>query len=279
MKETGNNREQKIAKLKPIVLDSLKKTFANNEEVANSLEKIFEPLSKKPSFVPDRATLELGLRFLHEADRDIKSCKLLNSKSFYPHAVYHLQQASEKLVKAYVLQEGYFNATELHKQLMNHQTPLILINATLIKTGFKAIAMLTKDPTLQKIIDVERTIKDENKRIEIARISQSEIRQLQGQIEEYRQMGYSFEKLFNQGLSDSGLGVGPISIPAALSGLGTMLILALITFPHEAYTRYPDGKMKPDDYTTKLGIVSEMPRLTLLLEKEISNLEIMCTPK
>lgn len=276
---TQNNnattRERRLAQLKPVVVDSLKKAFPNNKEVTDNLEAIFDLFARKAPFVPDDKTRDLGSSFLNEASRDVKSCKLLNSKKVYPHAVYHLQQAVEKSVKGYVLLEGYFNVTEL-KEITTHRSPLVMMKATLERTGIKGLAEISKDTTLKnKIEAAEATIADEGKRIEVAKISQAEIQGLCSQIEEYRKMGYLLESVFTDGLTRIGFGPAPTSLFQSVSAMVTVMTLAIITFPHEAYTRYPDpdGKMSPDNYDRKLGIVCETPRMVRLLEKEIRNLQ------
>jgi hypothetical protein len=35
--------------------------------------------------------------------------------------------------------------------------------------------------------------------------------------------------------------------------------IAILTFPHYNFTRYPDGEMKPGDYTEDTGIVRVTP--------------------
>jgi hypothetical protein len=41
----------------------------------------------------------------------------------------------------------------------------------------------------------------------------------------------------------------------------SLYTLALITFPHEEFTRYPDREIKPSQYTENLGVVSEFNAL------------------
>ena len=272
---SATTRERRLAQLKPVVVGNLKKAFPNNKEVTDNLEAIFDLFAKKAPFVPDDKTRDLGSSFLNEASRDVKSCNLLNSKKVYPHAVYHLQQAVEKSVKGYVLLEGYFNVTEL-REIATHRSPLVMMKATLERTGIKGLAEISKDTTLKnKIEAAEATMSSEEKRIEIAEISQKEIKGLCSQIEEYRKMGCLLESSFSDGLTGIGFGLTPTSLFQSVSAMVALLILAIITFPHEAYTRYPDpdGKMSPDNYEKKLGIVCEAPRMVRLLEKEIRNLQ------
>jgi len=51
-----------------------------------------------------------------------------------------------------------------------------------------------------------------------------------------------------------------------------LIMIAMITFPHWVYTRYPDGKMIPTEYTRDLGIIQEMGKVVAILEKETRSL-------
>ena len=272
---SANTRQRRLKQIKPVIVNSLKKAFPNNKEITDYLDAIFDLFATKAPFIPDDKTRDLGASFLNEAKRDIKSCKILNSKKVYPHAVYHLQQAVEKSVKGYVLLEGYFNVTELG-EITTHRSPLVMMKATLERTGIKGLAKISKDTTLMHIIETaEATMSSEEKRIEIAKISQKEIKGLYSQIEEYRKMSCLLESSVSDGLAVIGFGLAATSLFQNVSTMIALLILAIITFPHEAYTRYPDpdGKMSPYNYEKKLSIVSETPRIVRLLEKEIGTLQ------
>jgi len=56
------------------------------------------------------------------------------------------------------------------------------------------------------------------------------------------------------------------------SALVPLIIIAMVTFPHWVYTRYPDGKMTPTEYTKDLGIIQEMGTVAAILEKETRSL-------
>lgn len=268
-----NTKEHLLAQLKPIIIESLAKAFPQNKEVVDNLPAIFDLLGVQAPFVPDEKTRKLGVDFLHEATRDVKSCKLLYSKKLYPHAVYHLQQAVEKTIKGYVLVEGYYKATEL-KEITTHQSPSVLLKGVLVKTGIKHLAEKSNDKTLKaKIDDAEATIANEDKRIEIAKTSQSEIKKLLSQIEDYRKVTDLIQQETSIKLTQIALGPMPMSLFQAISTIVAIMILAIITFPHESYTRYPDGQMVPDNYNQNLGIVCATPRIVRILEAEIRNLE------
>ena len=54
-----------------------------------------------------------------------------------------------------------------------------------------------------------------------------------------------------------------------------LLILATITFPHWIFSRYPDAKITPVDYTPALGVVSDLPKIVVQLKQELLTLEKM----
>ena len=46
-----------------------------------------------------------------------------------------------------------------------------------------------------------------------------------------------------------------------------LYILAGFTFPHWKFTRYPDDKLKPFDYTMDIGIVKTTPEIIVHLKR------------
>jgi hypothetical protein len=50
-------------------------------------------------------------------------------------------------------------------------------------------------------------------------------------------------------------------------------VMGLLTFQHESCTRYPDGIIKPSDYTDRLGIVRALPDLLDRLDYIVAFLE------
>ncbi len=270
-------KQRRLAQLKPIYksiyVDSLTKLFPQDKWLTNNLPAFFDLLAGKAPFTPDDKTRKLGLQFLQEAARDIKSCKVLYSKKLFPHAIYHLQQAVEKAIKGYVLLEGYYKATEL-REIKTHDTLLIMLKAVLERTGIKKLVEGSNDTTIMaKIMDAESTIEDEEKRIEIAKINKAEIKGLLSRIEEDQKKTNSIKQVITTRLTTVGTNTMPTSFFQAVSAMMPIVILAIITFPHESYTRYPDGKMTPTDYDRQLGIVLETPAMAQLLEVGIRNLE------
>ncbi|MHB8105538.1 MAG: HEPN domain-containing protein [Dehalococcoidales bacterium] len=265
-------RQLLIKQMKPIIIDSLVKSFPNNNNIKNNIEAIYDLLGERKPFSLDNAIRNIGSAFLYEATNDIKSCKLLYSKRIYHHAIYHLQQAVEKAVKGYVLLEGYYTITEL-KELFTHDTPLILLKAVLIKTGIKKMAENSTDPLLLKTITIaENAVKNEGERFIIASFSKEKIHNFLSQTDDYQKITQLIRQLTSQGFANIGTNPMPISFFYAVSAIVVIMILGIITFPHESFTRYPGGIMTPDNYNKQLGIVTEAPKMIHLLESQMKNL-------
>jgi HEPN domain-containing protein len=213
---------------------------------------------------------------MKEADRDIKSIKLLQSKKIYPHAAYHFQQAVEKAAKGYVLAFGYLSKDELPKI---HDTPMIFLKVFLERTGLKAFAEQAGSEVLRKrVSDAYDAMDDPVKRQKIARTEYHDVCKALGEIDKYGYISEQIPKLM-QGIAqhvESSSRMPVLQLPLVfqtLYALVTLFILAAISFPHWNYTRYPDMAIKPDEYTIDLGIVRALPKMAKMLEKE--NHELM----
>jgi HEPN domain len=267
------NEKPRSAQLKSVVVNSLGKAFPENKELVGNLSAMYDMIARRASVPTDDKTRRLGTDFLCEAIRDIRSCRVLHSRRLYPHSVYHLQQAVEKTVKGYVLLEGYYRAGEF-KAISTHQSPLIVLKAMFEKTGVRSLAETSDDRTLiTKIMHAESTVAAEKARIEIAGLSQSQIRENLIRIEDYREQVRLTVREVNRGLRDLGFAAMPKSVFQPYLALPAIIMLAIITFPHWSCTRYPDGRMTPSDYSGQLGVVREIPALVGILEKEIRDLQ------
>jgi len=123
------------AQIEPIIINNIKQSFPDKKELVENLPGMLE-LAKRVRLTEDRAARKLGLDFLYEAERDVKSCKVLYSKKLYPHATYHFQQAVEKATKGYMLGLGFYEIREL-RELMSHFTPqLFLLLPPSLPLGF-----------------------------------------------------------------------------------------------------------------------------------------------
>lgn len=262
------------AQIETIILETVRRMFPSKKELLEYLPGMIQ-LAKQVRLARDRASRELGLNYLREAERDIMSCKVLHSRKLYAQATYHIQQAVEKATKGYLLGLGLYRASEL-KRLFTHQTPQLFLDAVLERTGIKAWAETLSNNALKTdITKAEAEIGEEDKRLAIARMSYADInKHFLSQIEVYRSIGGQMcthliaevKKAFRNELPP------PPPLFEATTSLTTIFILAIVTFPHEAYTRYPGGRMAPSDYTGNVGAVRAIKEITKYLEPEIETL-------
>jgi HEPN domain-containing protein len=270
--------ENEFTQLQSILFQAIKTHFPDNPELVDNFAGMFQ-LFQRTRLHDDGPSRELGLSFLTEAQRDLETCEILHKKRLYAYAVYHLQQAVEKAAKGYLLGLGFCKAGEL-RELYGHLTPQLFIKALFDKTGLTSWAETLADETLKGKIDKAKgAISEEEKRIRIAKLSNVEIDRFLVNIERYYDIGST---LTTQVTSEARKLVAPESpTPSLWQSLRPMICifsLAVITFPHEAYTRYPDGKMTPSDYNRDLGIVSATKKIARLLRTQIDDLKTIIRP-
>lgn len=249
----------------------IKQAFPDDKMVANNIDKIIESIkSNKIAWEADEKSKKLGIDFLEEADRDAKSCKVLYSKKIYPHSVYHFQQAVEKAMKGYCLGLGILSIEEVK----GHDTPYVLLKGIFEKTGFKEI-LQSSDLETKSLLDKAWEAKDDQeKRLGIAKMPYEQI------IHELNAIGSDKQKIELIRGSLIRLAVTlkinqktlPLEI-TTLAVMGSLYRLGAMSFPHEAFTRYPDDeKMVPRDYVPELGIVKAIPKMTDYLVTAIKEL-------
>lgn len=270
--------ETELTQIQSILFQAIKEAFPDNPELVDNFAGMFQ-LLQRIHLHDDRPSRELGLSFLTEAQRDLKSCEILHKKRLYPHAVYHLQQAVEKATKGYLLGLGFYKASEL-RELFGHLTPQLFIKALFDKRGLTSWAETLTDETLKrKIGRAKETISEEEKQIAIAHVSRAEIDRLLARIE--RDCEMSSELTEHLASEMRNLVATEFPIPLLWQAMRSMMYIfafAVITFPHEAYTRYPDGKMTPSDYNQDLGIVSATKKIAKGLRSEVDGLKTIIRP-
>lgn len=270
--------ETRLTQMQSILSQAIKDRFPDNPELVDNFVGMFQ-IVRRFQLHDDRPSRELGLSFLTEAQRDLKVCEILHKKRLYPPAVYHLQQAVEKATKGYLLGQGFYEASEM-KELFGHLTPQLFIKTLFDKTGVTSWAETLTDETLKgKIGRAKETISEEEKRIAIAQASHAEIDRILANIEQYYDMSGVFTTHVTSEIRKLVAPEFPIPfLWQAIRPLICLFSLAVITFPHEAYTRYPDGKMTPSDYNRDLGIVSTTKKIAKFLRSEIDELKTIIRP-
>ena len=177
-----DERHRKIVQAKPSIVKSITDALPQNSSLPESLSAIYDLFANRAIVKADTETHDLGVAFLNEAVSDVRSCKVLRAKKQYAQSAYHLQQASEKAIKGYVLLEGFYKANEL-KELMTHESPLVALKALFHKTGFMKLANTFADPsTINQIKMAEAAIGNEDMQLGIARLNRNQIREFLAQI-------------------------------------------------------------------------------------------------
>ncbi|MCK4361727.1 MAG: HEPN domain-containing protein [Dehalococcoidia bacterium] len=256
------------------ITESIRQCFPNNREIVDNLKGMLE-IVKTMRLVEDRESIQLGLDFLTVAESDIASCNVLHSKKLYPQSTYHLQQAVEKATKGYVLGFGLMKKDEI----IHHRTPDLFLRALFDKTGIRLWASQLPDQSLKTIIDDYASSISKEKRKEIAQTSYNSILSFLSLAEEYQRMSKRLTSDLTRQIrlilkKEDGVNIPGLQV---LSAIITLFILAPISFPHEAFTRYPainpDTEMSPSDYVASLGIVKATPKITKHLIPQIKNLK------
>jgi len=193
-----------------------------------------------------KEVIALSQNFLLCAKIDIQSCKILYENKQYPSSTYHLQQASEKLMKSYALRNGEISENELIRPI-SHVSPKLFPHLAnklsdyknLIEAIYPDVFLIAK--TTQKFLD------DPENHLKLAQVSYKDIKSI---FEKYK-----IEVVKNKMFTKQEMMIA------------LLYVISFITFPHEKFSRYPDGKMKPTDYTQDLGIVMATPELIKYLEE------------
>lgn len=260
--------------IREAIANAIKERFPDRPDISNNLESIIELLKTK-RFPVTKAMQDLAMAFLETAETDRKDCEILYRKKSYSNAAFHLQQAVEKATKAYWLGSGVLN----EKEVRGHRTPEIFLRAIFEKTGLKMLAQQLPDKSTHEYIQKAfEAIENEEKRLELAKIPFNNIRKSISYMESNRKLNEEMLRDLEYQLSSiPGYQLPSISLLLTIqnmSSLVTLYILAVYTFPHEAYSRYPDGPFKPSDYTKDLGIVRATPDTLKYLKRAIRELRV-----
>ncbi len=251
--------------------DSQKIPKEKSEKIIPEAKKIFLNLKKEPK----SSRVDFGAEFFEIAKTDFRRSTDAYNLKDYPNAIYHLQQSIEKLVKAFGLCQGSFSEKEL--RTISHKTPLAFIE--LIKEekiGLFITSLKKIHPNLNTNTD-DLKLAINTKGVELALSSEDAIRSqldLVKQIEDAL-MNSRVDQVLEQALPALAKLQGNdrkypnFSVMKFSSIFIKMYILAAITYPHEAFTRYPDREVKPSQYNETLGIVKTAPQIFEIIKDAI----------
>jgi hypothetical protein len=244
--------------------------------------------------------------FLGAAEEDFKSAKILYESEIYSAAIYHLQQAVEKFVKAYMLMVFGLTKKEI-RDYVGHDSPKAflklldkfkkVLNPALLLTG-KAHSFNDQVPKIsdQDIHKIENLIK--TNRGHIAKMSSKEIEHL-------ITLAYELNEILDnpknqEMIKDSIISAfealikNPNKIGASVkdrkeiikmientditfkdhSKIPVLYLLSIITYPHVTFARYPNKILSPDKYDKTLGIVQCFDKIADLLDKMVTSWKV-----
>jgi len=218
---------------------------------------------------------------------DMESAKTLYEKHLYATAVYHLQQSVEKISKAYGITFFFFDEKDLKEPSIGHKTPRAFIKG--VETpeiqGYIKI-MQALHPELKADTKELKKVVDSGQ-YDIAILSKEAILSVLGTIdrletafkekgtEEIMNTAFEFLSEFVHSLKKEGKKKrvkDTLDVDFLISFI-SLYLLSVVTYPHFAYTRYPDGKLKPGDYKEGMGIVDTTPEILKYVQRTIEYFE------
>ncbi|MEM1689707.1 MAG: hypothetical protein QXX33_05145 [Candidatus Hadarchaeales archaeon] len=247
------------------------------------------------------------------AEQDYEAAKLL-SKKFPSLAVFHLQQTVEKITKAYALHMGLIKEEESYKkrgnkvgtEVVGHISPkafILLLKkrgaAEFVDTVFLACPEIPKITVKEVLQKFEKLLQ---KTDELAKLSKNEINHFIKRCEDIqdairkidiRKTRENFKRLKVGFIARLRSAVSPEivedikkkfnaierkigSIINELLTFSQLYALAIITFPHFSYSRYPGGKITFADYHEGLGIVDSLDDILISIGSIMKSLEKIC---
>ncbi len=285
MEEEPQNKEEELLKSldNDFVLGLVNEYLPNGEKITEEKGAIIVPEAKNlflnlkelRGFHPTNEDFNLGIEFCKEAEKDLNRSKKSYSNEDFPDSIYHLQQTAEKVMKAYGLVQGAFTKKDLFD--IQHKTPkafIKLVEEKNIQVYLKSLKQI--NPNLNTDISELKTIVD-TKDQELALLNADQLNiwlNLSKKIDENLSKT-NIDDILRKVLPDLAEMQGKkvtypkFSIMKFSSTFIKMYLIATMTYPHEAYTRYPDREIKPSQYTKELGIVQVAPEVFKLLDESL----------
>ncbi len=263
--------------IKDCLFKALRKHFGPEIELWDEHLPKFAELLDNYQLVEEPELRKLALDFLCESERDLCSCEILYQNNIYPLATYHFQQAVEKATKGYMWGFGFLNKD---KETQIHESPKLFL-IMLQKVGI--LSWLTSLPNTRLsslMLEAQRILKKPNNP-DIARWSYEEISEQLSSIDPYiKKIPVMVGEVFNcisesLNIKRDNLERDKAMLVRVLSSNGVLCVLSIIMLPHEAYTRYPDKDVKPDEYTAELGVIKAIPKMMQFLRPVVESLKVI----
>lgn len=212
---------------------------------------------------------------LDAARSNAQACELLYAQQQYAESVQLLQQAAEKVNKAFLLLTGLAGIDEL--KAVGHS------------------AVKASELTLQRAAPIDTFLSDLNPDLdshlpvvipgEVARATEKSIMETVDMSERRARVQYSeitgwLERERKKGRLDAQVADRidkVVQKEEQMVSYAVCTAIAYYTSPHAVSSRYP-GKLGPKDYTPDLGIVAATPRLLDIVVRAVSAIEGTLVP-
>lgn len=295
-RKDGDDVKKRAVYLKPEDLAGLIK------EMGDSLQKSIDSEISSP--FPSEATEnmdEIVDGLIRNAEIDFKDSNLLYKNGSYSNAVYHLQQAIEKLVKACAM--NFFRLDYSSVRKTSHNSPevyLELLMNPILNKLLRKVGSLIPEIDLKPLDILDQTIKNIKRtetKVELAKMPATDLNNILDICDELmvidvKIIGSDFLKEQNRDHFDdylketltslipyfpdlesktSGLDLKKLAeenmnfiyewLNESITTILTLYHLGIIVYPHESFTRYPGERMSPQDYNESLGIVQVFTRI------------------
>ena len=256
-------KSQKISKEKGIMLVHEAKKLFFNLKNTKLLEK----------------DIILAKDFFCEGKKDLIRSKRSYSEQDFSDSIYHLQQATEKIMKSYGLAQGIFSKKDLRD--INHQTPkafIKMVQEEKIQIYLQSLKRMHPNLNID-MSGLKKVVETKDKELALLTIEQINVLlNLSKKIEKALDKT-NLDKTLKNILPDLAKAQGKkvtypsFSIIKSSTIFIKMYLIAAITYPHEAFTRYPDRGIKPSQYIEDLGIVKAAPQIFEILDETLDFLE------
>ena len=222
--------------------------------------------------------------FISCSKRDLEVAEILYMQDYYEHSIYFLQQSVEKIIKAYLIYMGNITKNELKE--LNHKSPkafLMHLDANWVNQVLDSTSKLFDSNLEQDKEFLKKKLKEPYENY--AKLSKDFIIKF---INEYKKISNAEKEIIKpevvQEFEDFLVktnNIDPLKLPkidlniimAFSRGFKVLLPLSFVTFVHQAFTRYPDGMIKPSDYNKELGIVQSFLEIKEEVHFSINALE------
>ena len=291
--------------------DDLKKStiYLKPEDIVSLIKEILDSKQEDndgflPSPFPRKASENLGGvidGLITNAEIDFKDSNFLYKNGSYSNAVYHLQQAIEKLVKACAM--DFFRLDYSSVRKTSHISPQVylelLMNPILNKL-LRKVGSLIPEVDLKPLDILDQTIKNIKRtetKVELAKMPATVLNNILDVCDKImaidvkskgpdvlkEQSGDRFDHYLMETLRllipnnpDLESQISGLNLKKLVEGntnfiydwlneiIVTMLplyLLGFIVYAHESFTRYPGELMNPQDYNENFGIVQVFPRI------------------